>query len=253
MENIKIVPGIYKHFKGNFYKVIDLAEDTETGTTMVVYKALYGERKTYARPLVMFMSLTDKEKYPEAEQEYRFEKINKLLIIQGYTATGKDYLSTRLQELGVEKPLGMTTRPIRPGEKNGREYLFTTEKNFLALEKREPFVAKRESELFGKKVFYGLRKTNFDNTKKQCVILDNFGTKQILDTLGEDFCEVIRLTTNKKTLEKRVEKRGDDIKIFKKRLKEDKKSFEKNYGYSYIEIDVTEGIEKHIGKIMNLF
>ncbi len=63
---------IYKHFKGNLYEVMAIAKYTETMEDMVVYKEVNGEM-TYARPLEMFVSKVDKEKYPEVLQTYRFE------------------------------------------------------------------------------------------------------------------------------------------------------------------------------------
>ena len=62
-----------RHFKGNEYLIQDVAEHSETGELYVVYKALYGDCKTYIRPAIMFLSEVDREKHKNVEQKYRFE------------------------------------------------------------------------------------------------------------------------------------------------------------------------------------
>ncbi len=65
--------GIYRHFKGDYYLVEEIAKDSETHEPVVVYRRLYGEGDLWVRPLDMFLSEVDHEKYPNVKQKYRFE------------------------------------------------------------------------------------------------------------------------------------------------------------------------------------
>lgn len=63
----------YKHFKGGIYTILLFSVDTESMEEQVIY--LSEDNKVWNRSKLMFNSKVDKEKYPNVEQEYRFEEL----------------------------------------------------------------------------------------------------------------------------------------------------------------------------------
>lgn len=75
LRDLRMKPGdTVRHFKGKCYEILHFAKDSETMRDVVVYRALYGERGVWVRPMEMFFSAVDREKYPNAAQAFRFER-----------------------------------------------------------------------------------------------------------------------------------------------------------------------------------
>ncbi|MBQ2987058.1 MAG: DUF1653 domain-containing protein [Tyzzerella sp.] len=115
---------IYKHFKGNLYEVLVIAKHTETMEEMVVYKEVDGEA-TYARPLEMFVSKVDKDKYPDVLQTYRFErqdaepKLSIMDFLDLSTTTEKiQYLESRKEDI-TEEFIGLVAQCLEFVENDG--------------------------------------------------------------------------------------------------------------------------------------
>ena len=115
---------IYKHFKGNLYEVLAIAKHTETMEDMVVYSEVDGE-KTYARPLEMFVSKVDREKYPDVLQVYRFElqdqksKLSIMDFLDLSTATEKIQYLEAMRDSMTEEFVGIAAQSMDFVENDG--------------------------------------------------------------------------------------------------------------------------------------
>ena len=161
---------------------------------------------------------------------------NKITIISGFMSTGKDTLLNKMvNEQGYEACVSHTTRPMRVGETNGKEYFFVDKDKFYTMATKGEFVETRKYftnvEVDGKSLrslwMYGLGKAQLkSNGKPKVVILDKQGAVELIDYVGRENVHWVYLKCSEDELYKRAEKRGDYIEEVKRRIEDDKVKFE---------------------------
>ena len=120
-----------------------------------------------------------------------------IIVLCGKSASGKDTIRNELVKMGCESVVGVTTRPMRIGEMNGREYEFVTEDEMNKMELLE----KREYETVCGKWIYGTKRVD-SKGKDKVMILDLNGAERVKGEYGEE-CVVVYVHCRDKVREER--------------------------------------------------
>ena len=162
-------PGeFYRHFKDKMYQIIAVAVHSETKEKLVIYQALYGEYGVYARPLDMFMSEVDKEKYPDASQKYRFEKIENIgeLSKNSSLSSYENEKSLYTDEKNISDKVLKDNIQSDKASNIGKNYFIEFLEADSFSDKKEIILANREfisdRELDTMYEIYGLKRQNID-------------------------------------------------------------------------------------------
>ena len=152
MQQLPKANEIYRHFKGNLYRVITIATHTETREKLVIYQALYGNFGIYARELSMFMSRVDRQKYPDVPQEYRFELVPEIIGQQAPQQRSTEMAVAETNAVLETKPQSQAERMTKAAEPEAENEEAALDSRLLAFldagtyrEKLNLLVSMRES------------------------------------------------------------------------------------------------------------
>lgn len=143
------------------------------------------------------------------------------IALIGKTSSGKTFIRNKLVEYGYEPVITYTTRPMRPGEENGKDYHFISSDEFSDLE-RSGFFAETTSYkvAYGETWHYGTSKDSLSNNKS-VIIVNPEGLKSLKDYGLISFY----LKCNEEVIRQRLIDRGDDKAEYERRILADTKDF----------------------------
>lgn len=182
-----------------------------------------------------------------------------ITILMGASASGKNYIEAKLvEDYGYNRIVSTTTRPMRDGEKNGREYFFVPKQAFLDMIEEDDLIEYREYHTTVEGIadtwYYGLTKDLYFSDVNYVVILDVQGTRDFIKYVGKDNVKVYYIYCEDYVRTERAMSRGSfDLTEWNRRLEDDVKVFSEE---NMIDIDykivINEGrdINDVIGEIL---
>ena len=170
-----------------------------------------------------------------------------MFVLSSPSGAGKTTLSRRLLEsdLGVEMSISVTTRPMRPGESEGRDYYFISEDHFKTMVSAGDLL--EHAMVFDH--YYGTPREHVSNTlaagKDVLFDIDWQGTRQLAERCREDLVSVFILPPSLKELERRLRQRAQDSEaVVLKRMARatDEISHWQEYDYVIVNDDLDEAL-----------
>lgn len=161
------------------------------------------------------------------------------IIIMGKSSAGKDFFCTKLAQMGLKKIITYTTRPMRQGEVNNKDYHFIKEEQFLKMVKEKQFLEWRSYDTVEGKWYYGSTTRSYNDGDFIILTLD--GIKNIAEKLKEEGIDytTLLLTADDDTRLKRALKRGDNPEEIKRRIQADNMDFVDAEKYADIILDTS--------------
>lgn len=146
-----------------------------------------------------------------------------VIVLMGKSCSGKDTVCNELVKKGYKKIVTYTTRPIRPGEEDGKTYHYISDEEFKT-KASEGFFAEWKSYLSAQGLwYYGSAVEDYETKKDSVIILTPRGLKDVQDKFLD--VKVIYLYANSKTIAARMKHRKDDPTEAARRIKADNEDF----------------------------
>lgn len=148
-----------------------------------------------------------------------------MIVLMGKSCSGKTSVLQELVEMGYQRTVTYTTRPKRPLEINGKDYIFLNDDYFESL-LRGDFFAETDSFKTADRVWkYGSSRASYENSDNRVIILTPQGIRHIKDKYPNLNMTVVYLKTPEYIIWSRMKMRGDNMKEGLRRLIHDRNDF----------------------------